>query len=88
MAASAREFPFYSADDSHRATLPVETDNEGLFPAEVELLGPDEDGQLMRWRYELGRRPPHPSGAWAYLEASRRPHEGTATRVEEVPGPA
>jgi hypothetical protein len=85
MAASAREFPFYGADGSHRATLPVETDAEGLFPYEVELIGPDADGQLMRWRYELGRRPSEPGGSWAYAESAKRPYDVLTTRVEQVP---
>jgi hypothetical protein len=85
MAVSVRELPFYGADGTYRLSVPVELDANGLPPSEVELLGPDETGQLMRWRYELGRRPPHPSGAWVYLEASRRPYEGVATWVEDVP---
>jgi hypothetical protein len=84
LVASAREVPFYGADGSHRVTLPVEVNADGVPPTAIELIGPDETGRLVRWHYELGRRPPRPDGAWAYLETARHPYEGAATGVEDA----
>lgn len=84
LVASAREVPFYGADGSHRVTLPVEVDADGVPPKAVELIGSDETGRLVRWHYELGRRPSRPDGEWAYLETARRPYDGAVTAVEDA----
>jgi hypothetical protein len=67
-----RGVPFYGQDGSHRATLPVEIDAQGLPPSGAQLIGSDESGRLMLCRY---RREPGAGGgcrwAWRYSETGR-----------------
>jgi hypothetical protein len=67
-----RGVPFYGQDGSHRATLPVEVDEQGVPPSVVRLIGSDGTGRLVLCRY---RGEPGAGGgcrwAWRYSETGR-----------------